>query len=101
MAKEKAKKAQDNRDVFEKALDYAPAIGATLGAAAGATAAGRKAYKSTKKWGEKNNWSKKDSGEIARREAYIIAPVGGFAGGAAGAFAGGVVRASSGNKRRK
>lgn len=98
MAKQKK---EDNRDVFEKALDAAPLAGMYGGAALGATIAGKLAARSTRKWAKKNNWSKRDTDEIARGDARVMAVPGGFAGAVSGLIGGGVAREMASNKKRR
>lgn len=95
------KKQRSVRDDIEKSLeDNAPLIGLYGGAVLGGGIAGKLASRSTKKWAKKNNWSKRDTDEIARGDARIMAVPGAFAGGTAGGTAGaGVYEAS--RKRRK
>lgn len=83
-----AKKREDNRDIFEKALDNAPVIGAALGGAV----AGRKMYKIARREG---------SGRVSSAAQSSLA---GLYGATAGGLAGASVRNDvnkSKSKRRK
>jgi outer membrane lipoprotein SlyB len=64
-------KKEDNRDVFEKALDYAPVVGgAVVGGVVGRKIAGRAGKKHRQRYGEQ----KRNQDEI--QDAYDSAPPG-------------------------
>lgn len=72
--REKYKAKEDNRDIFDKALDYAPLVGAAVGARLG--------YKKMKV----------PHGESAH-DAAVQRSIGAIGGGAAGVISGGLTKA--------